>query len=245
MMLIIFYSFTGKRSDTVDLIGVLIPKLRYSYWASWQTLNFMYIVFTALRITTLFLFRTCTCSSCITTTFQTFWELFTASKGLRICHQEYYFYCVISINDRNVDSQASLKMSELGRGSRFWSESLNEDKKDSLGATRPHALSPLSSYLSIYEISPATGKGKLPVCKWVTSNESPSFQCKINVTSNLRSLHHSLFPPEVPTRPQGVSGQLPPGLSSNEHYCGDDNDDDYGSFFFPFNFVNLIALWLY
>ena len=83
------------------------------------------------------------------------------------------------------------------------------------------------------------------VWKWVTSNESPSFQCKINVTSNLRSLHHSLFPPEVPTRPQGVSGQLPPGLSSNEHYCGDDNDDDYGSFFFPFNFVNLIALWLY
>ena len=73
-------------------------------------------------------------------------------------------------------------MSELGRGSWFWSESLNEDKKDSLGATRPHALSPLSSYLSIYEISPATGKGKLPVCKWVTSNESPSFQCKINVT---------------------------------------------------------------
>lgn len=46
MMLIIFFSFTGKRSDTVDLIGVLIPKLRYSYWASWQTLNFMYIVFT-------------------------------------------------------------------------------------------------------------------------------------------------------------------------------------------------------
>ena len=45
MMLIIFFSFTGKRSDTVDLIGVLIPKLRYSYWASWQTLNFMYIVF--------------------------------------------------------------------------------------------------------------------------------------------------------------------------------------------------------
>ena len=173
MMLIIFFSFTGKRSDTVDLIGVLIPKLRYSYWASWQTLNFMYIVFTALRITTLFAFRTCTCSSCITTTFQTFWELFTASKGLRICHQEYYFYCVISINDRNVNSQASLKMSELGRGSWFWSESLNEDKKDSLGATRPHALSPLLSYLSIYAISPATGKAKLPVCKWVTMNPRP------------------------------------------------------------------------
>ena len=147
--------------------------------------------------------------------------------------------------DRDVDSQASLKISELGRGSWFWSESSNEDKKDSLGATRPHALSPLLSYLSIYAISPATGKGKLPVCKWVTSNESPSFQCKINVTSNLRSLHHSLFPPAVPTRPQGVTGQLPPGVSSNEHYCGDENDDDYGSFFFPFNFVNLIALSLY
>ena len=79
----------------------------------------------------------------------------------------------------------------------------------------------------------------------MSDNESPSFQRKINVTSNLRSLHHSQFPPAVLTRPQGVTRQLPPGVSSNEHYCGNDNDDNYGSFFFPFNFVNLITLWLY
>ena len=44
------------------------------------------------------------------------------------------------------------------------------------------------------------------VWKWVTSNESSAFECKINVISNLRSLHYSLFPPAVPTRLLGVSG---------------------------------------
>ena len=66
----------------------------------------------------------------------------------------------------------------------------------------------------------------------MTSNESLSFECKINVISNLRSLHYSLFPPAVPTRLLGVSGQLPPGVSSNEHYC--DDDDDYNCYFFSF-----------
>ena len=79
------------------------------------------------------------------------------------------------------------------------------------------------------------------VWKWVTSNESPSFECKINVISNLRSLHHSQFPPAVPTRLLGVSGQLPPGVSSNEHYY-DDDDDDYNGHFF---FLLTLLIWLF
>ena len=171
MMLIIFFSFTGKRSDTIDLIGILIPKLRYSYWASWQTLNFMYIVFTVLRITTLplsnlyvFFMYYHNFPNFLRTLYR-FKRVTYLSPGILLLLCDKY--------DRDVDSQASLKMSELGRGSWFWSESLNEDKKDSLGATRPHALSPLLSYLSIYAISPATGKAKLPVCKWVTMNPRP------------------------------------------------------------------------
>ena len=79
------------------------------------------------------------------------------------------------------------------------------------------------------------------VWKWVTSNESSSFECKINVISNLRSLYYSLFPPAVPTRLLGVSGQLPPGVSSNEHYCDDDNDD-YNCYFF---FLLTLSIWLF
>ena len=79
------------------------------------------------------------------------------------------------------------------------------------------------------------------VWKWVTSNESSSFECKINVISNLRSLYYSLFPPAVPTRLLGVSGQLPPGVSSNEHYC-DDDDDDYNGHFF---FLLTLLIWLF
>lgn len=126
MMLIIFHSFTRKRADSVDLIGVLIPKLLYSYSASWQTLNFVYVFFTVLRMTTFFLFRTSPCSYNFP---NSFWELFTSPKGLHICQQEYCFFCVISITGRDVDSQASLKMSELGQGLWFWSESSVEKRK--------------------------------------------------------------------------------------------------------------------
>ena len=138
---------------------------------------------------------------------------------------------------------------------------------------KPHTLSPLSSYLSIYAIIPGNWKSQIvseftiikfiqlqfavmvkettkilflrmtspKVWKWVTSNESLSFECKINVISNLRSLHYSLFPPAVPTRLLGVSGQLPPGVSSNEHYC-DDDDDDYNGHFF---FLLTLLIWLF
>ena len=126
MMLIIFHSFTRKRDDSVDLIGVLIPKLLYSYSASWQTLNFVYVFFTVLRMTTFFLFRTSPCSYNFSNSFL---ELFTSPKGLHICQQEYCFFCVISITGRDVDSQASLKMSELGQGLWFWSESSVEKRK--------------------------------------------------------------------------------------------------------------------
>ena len=126
MMLIIFHSFTRKRADSVDLIGILIPKLRYSYSASWQTLNFVYVFFTVLRMTTFFLFRTSPCSYNFP---NSFWELFTSPKGLHICQQEYCFFCVVSITGRDVDSQASLKMSEVGQGLWFWSESLVEKGK--------------------------------------------------------------------------------------------------------------------
>ena len=126
MMLTIFHSFTRKRADSVDLIGVLIPKLLYSYSASWQTLNFVYVFFTVLRMTTFFLFRTSPCSYNFP---NSFWELFTSPKGLHICQQEYCFFCVISITGRDVDSQASLKMSELGQGLWFWSESSVEKRK--------------------------------------------------------------------------------------------------------------------
>ena len=126
MMLIIFHSFTRKRADSVDLIGVLIPKLLYSYSASWQTLNFVYVFFTVLRMTTFFLFRTSPCSHNFP---NSFWELFTSPKGLHICQQEYCFFRVIIITGRDVDSQASLKMSELGQGFWFWSESSVEKRK--------------------------------------------------------------------------------------------------------------------
>ena len=126
MMLIIFHSFTRKRANSVDLIGVLIPKLLYSYSASWQTLNFVYVFFTVLRMTTFFLFRTSPCSYNFP---NSFWELFTSPKGLHICQQEYCFFRVIIITGRDVDSQASLKMSELGQGLWFWSESSVEKRK--------------------------------------------------------------------------------------------------------------------
>ena len=126
MMVIIFHSFTRKRADSVDLIGVLIPKLLYSYSASWQTLNFVYVFFTVLRMTTFFLFRTSPCSYNFP---NSFWELFTSPKGLHICQQEYCFFRVIIITGRDVDSQASLKMSELGQGLWFWSESSVEKRK--------------------------------------------------------------------------------------------------------------------
>ena len=126
MMVIIFHSFTRKRADSVELIGVLIPKLLYSYSASWQTLNFVYVFFTVLRMTTFFLFRTSPCSYNFP---NSFWELFTSPKGLHICQQEYCFFCVISITGRDVDSQASLKMSEVGQGLWFWSGSLVEKRK--------------------------------------------------------------------------------------------------------------------